>query len=372
MQNQTHCQRLVVKVGTSVLTDGQQALAPRRLLELVEQIATIHEQGITTVLVSSGAIAAGRNLLNKPSLGRDIPVKQMLAAIGQPMLMHYYADLFGIFGLHTAQILLTRSDLNNRQRYLNARDTINALLAQGVIPVINENDTVATDEIKFGDNDNLSALVANLIDADLLVLLTDQPGLFTTDPRHDPEAKLINNVTHIDDTLWDSAGDSGSQLGTGGMTTKLQAAQLATRSGTTVVIAKGLQRGVLVDVVGPQGRETGTWFEPQFSHMESRKRWLLSEMSQGTIHIDAGAVPILRGEGASLLPVGMTRVSGTFERGVVVRVVGPDGTEIARGLTNYASDDLAQICGLRSEHIEKQLGYAYADEVIHRDHLVVL
>ncbi len=364
--------RLVVKLGTSVLTAGTARLSPRRLLELVRQVALLHERGAEVIIVSSGAMAAGREQLGNPDLGRNIPAKQMLAAVGQPRLMHAYADLFAIFGIQVAQVLLTRSDFSNRQRYLNARDTLYALLQQRVVPIINENDTVSTDEIKLGDNDNLSALVANLVDADLLILLTDQPGLFTSDPRTDPQARLINLVEQIDEGLWQIAGGSGTSLGTGGMVTKLQAAQLATRSGTAVVIAQGSRPDVLLDLTGEAGRTIGTWFQPASTHVESRKRWLLSESPQGKIRIDAGAVRTLRRGGASLLPVGVVGVEGGFDRGVVVRVVGPDGQEVARGVVNYSAADLARIGGVHSERIAEHLGYTYGDEVIHRDHLVLV
>ncbi len=364
--------RLVIKLGTSVLTAGALHLSHRRLLEIVQQIAQLHEAGADTAVVTSGAIAAGRARLRNPDLGRNIPAKQMLAAVGQPHLMQLYSDLFGIYGLDVAQVLLTRSDFLNRQRYLNARDTLNALLEHRLIPVINENDTVATDEIKVGDNDNLSALVANLIDADLLILLTDQPGLFTTDPRLDPDARLIPMVERIDESVWQSAGGAASDLGTGGMRTKIQAAELATRSGTTVVIAPGSRPGVLLELVNAAGRQIGTWFQPATTHMESFKRWLLSERSQGAVRIDEGAVAKLRRGGASLLPVGMLEVIGEFERGVVISVCGPDGTEIARGLTNYAASDLRHLSGAHSDEITARLGYTYGDEVIHRGYLVIL
>lgn len=370
--NDLRFKRLVVKVGTSVLTAGSPHLSPRRMLEIARQLAHLHESGGDVILVSSGAIAAGREQLDDPDLGRNIPVKQMLAAIGQPRLMHAYADIFALFEIHVAQVLLTSSDFRNRQRYLNARDTLEALLERRIIPIVNENDTVTTDEIKLGDNDNLSALVANLVDADLLVLLTDQPGLFTTDPRSDPEARLINVVEHIDAKLWESAGGAGSPMGTGGMLTKLQAAQLATRSGTTVVIAQGEHPDILLKLTGPEGKRVGTWFVPGTSHLESRKRWILSEPPRGRVHIDAGATRILRRGGASLLPVGVVGVEGHFERGVVISVVGPDGEEVARGLTNYASEALAKIQGAHSGEIEEHLGYTYGDEVIHRDHLVLV
>lgn len=372
MDQHTTSQRWVIKLGTSVLTAGTSYLNSRRMLEITRQIAHLHDSDTEAIVVSSGAITAGREQLGNPDLGRNLPVRQMLAAVGQPRLMHAYADLFAIFDIDVAQILLTRGDFSNRQRYLNARDTLNALLDRRVIPIINENDTIGTDEIKLGDNDNLSALVANLIDADRLILLTDQPGLFTTDPGVDPNAQLISTVEEIDESLWGIAGGAGSTLGTGGMVTKLQAAQLATRSGTTVIIAQGSRPNVLVDLAGPTAREIGTWFMASGSHMESRKRWILSERVQGTLTVDAGASRILaRGE-ASLLPVGVVGVDGQFERGVIVRVVGPDGEEIARGLVNYGAASLDKIKGRQSDEIAMLLGYTYGDEVIHRDHLVLV
>jgi glutamate 5-kinase len=364
--------RMVVKIGTSVLTAGTSHINPRRVLELVRQVAHLREGGIEVILVSSGAMAAGQEQLANPNLGRNIPAKQMLSAVGQPRLMHTYADIFALFNTHVAQVLLTASDFRHRRRYLNARDTFEALLEYGVVPITNENDTVSTREIRLGDNDNLSALVANLVDADLLVLLTDQPGLFHTDPRSDPNARLINSVEHIDEDLWEIAGGAGSSLGTGGMLTKVQAAQLATRSGTAVVIAQGSRPDVLLELVSPDGHQIGTWFRAATTQLESRKRWILSEPPQGTLRVDEGAARILHGGGASLLPVGVVSVEGEFERGVVVGVVGPDGVEIARGLANYPSEDLTTILGTHSEDIEKRLGYTYGDEVIHRDHMVLV
>lgn len=364
--------RIVVKLGTSSMTGGTDHLDPRRLLAIVEQVAALHEVGREVILVSSGAMAAGREVLNNPDLGRNIPARQMLAAVGQPRLMHVYADLFAIFGLHVAQVLLTSSDFRNRQRYLNARDTLTALVDQRLIAIVNENDTTATDEIKVGENDTLSALVANLVDADLLVLLTDQPGLFTADPRTDPDAALIHHIEEIDDSLWQIAGESGTPLGTGGMRTKVQAAQLAIRSGTAVVIAQGTQPGILLDLVGPEGRQTGTWFTTTVSQVESRKRWILSEPSQGVLRIDQGAAEVLRRGAASLLPVGVTAVEGEFDRGVIVGVTGPHGGEIARGLVKYDSTEIRQIRGIKSHQIAAHLGYTYGNEVIHRDDLVIV
>lgn len=372
MKDPQSTERWVIKLGTSVLTADTAHLSPRRLLEIVRQAAHLHDQHMELVIVTSGAMAAGREQLGNPDLGRNIPAKQMLSAIGQPRLMHLYADLFALFGIDVAQILLTRSDFSNRLSYLNARDSLNALLAHGVIPIVNENDAIATEEIKLGDNDNLSALVANLVDADRLIMLTDQPGLFTTDPRTHPDAQLISTVEEINADLWNSAGGAGTQLGTGGMITKLQAAQLATRSGTTVVIAQGSHPDVLLKLAGPDARSLGTWFSPSSSHVESRKRWILSERTPGTLTVDEGASRILRAGGASLLPVGVKTVDGPFERGVVVRVLDPAGEEIARGLTNYSARSLERIMGCQSGEIESILGYTYGDEVIHRDHLVLI
>jgi glutamate 5-kinase len=364
--------RTVVKLGTSTLTNGTLNLSPPLLIELARQISQLQTEGHHVILVSSGAIAAGYERLDFPQLPKDIPAKQMLAAIGQPRLMAIYEQIFGLYDLRVAQILLTRTDLASRHRYLNARNTLVALMEHGVIPVVNENDTVATEEIRVGDNDNLSALVANLVDADWLILLTDQPGLYTSDPRLDPNARLVEEVTERDlaPELWEAAGSSGQGLGTGGMTTKLQAADLARRSGACCVIAAGKEPNVLLRIAG--GEKLGTHFPPLASSVESRKRYILSaRQAPGQLSVDDGAAEAVR-RGASLLPVGLTAVSGTFERGDTVRVVLPDGAEIARGIVNYSSRDLGQIVGCPSDEIEKVLGYHFGDEVIHRNDLVLL
>lgn len=364
--------RTVVKLGTSTLTDGTLNLSPPLLIELARQISQLQADGHHIILVSSGAIAAGHERLDFPQLPKDIPAKQMLAAIGQPRLMALYEQIFGLYGLRVAQILLTGNDLASRHRYLNARNTLVALMEHMVIPIVNENDTVATDEIRVGDNDNLSALVANLVDADWLILLTDQPGLYTTDPRSDPDARLVEEVTARDlsPEIWKAAGSSGQTLGTGGMTTKLQAADLARRSGACCVIAAGREPNVLLRIAN--GEKLGTRFPPLASSMESRKRYILSaRQAPGQLSVDEGAAKAVRA-GASLLPVGLTAVSGTFERGDTVRVVVPNGTEIARGIVNYDSQDLGQIVGCPSDEIESILGYHFGDEVIHRNDLVLL
>jgi glutamate 5-kinase len=367
----TFC-RVVIKLGTSTLTAGTSHLSLPRMVDLVRQVTQIHNTGCEVVLVSSGAIAAGRECLNFPQLPKDIPAKQMLAAVGQPRLMALYEQLFDLYGITVAQVLLTRSDLSDRRSYLNSRNTLAALLAQRVIPIVNENDTVATEEIRVGDNDNLSALVSNLVDAELLILLTDQPGLFTSDPRRDPNAQLVDNIyeQHIPDSLWQAAGGSANGLGTGGMTTKLQAADLARRSGAAVIIARGSDTDIITRLVA--GETHGTYFKPSASVVESRKRYILaSDRSNGCIYVDSGAVLALR-EGGSLLPVGITGLEGKFERGDTVRVADPEGRDIARGMVNYSYNHLQNISGHRSEEILKILGFAYGEEVIHRNNLVLL
>jgi len=365
-------QRLVVKCGTSTLTAGTSHLSSPRLVEIAQQIAHLRATTPEVIIVSSGAVAAGRERLNLTQLPKDLPVKQMLSAIGQPRLMALYEQIFGLYGLTIAQVLLTRSDLADRRRYLNSRNTLTALLEHGIIPIVNENDTVATEEIRVGDNDNLSALVANLIDADLLVLLTDQAGLFTADPEHNPDAQLVTNVIgpEIPAAIWQAAGGSANGLGTGGMITKLQAADLARRSGTMTVIASGSEPDVLTRLVA--GEKIGTWFQPVVSSLESRKRYILAGgRATGSISVDDGAGRALQ-RGSSLLPVGVTTVAGEFERGDTIQVLNALGRDTARGIVNYDSDDLARICRHQSSEIETLLGYTYGDEVIHRNNLVLL
>ena len=364
--------RIVIKLGTSTLTAGTPRLSPPRMVELVRQMVELHQAGRELLLVTSGAISAGRERLSSPQLPKDIPLKQMLAAVGQPRLMALYEQLFGLYGVVVGQVLLTRTDLADRRGYLNSRNTLAALLSQGVIPIINENDTVATEEIRVGDNDTLSALVANLIEADLLVLLTDQPGLFTADPRKNPSARLVTDIseTEIPEELWQAAGGSTNRLGTGGMITKLQAADLARRSGVKVIIARGSDPDVLLRLVS--GEDLGTCFRPVANAVESRKRFLLAGgRARDRLVVDEGAMQALR-SGGSLLPVGISTVEGSFERGDPVRVVDPQGHEIARGLVNYSAPDLTRISGRHSNEIEKILGYVYGEEVIHHNNLVLL
>ncbi len=362
--------RIVLKLGTSVLTSGTARLNRQRMLELAQQVAGLHASGHEIIIVTSGAQTAGRSLLGFPDLGKSVPAKQMLSAVGQSHLMRIYQDLFDIFELTAAQILLTRDDLSDRVRYLNARDTLATLIEQRIIPIVNENDTIATEEIRVGDNDNLSALVASLVDADLLIILTDQSGVFTDDPRRNPQAALIENIAEVSDELFGLAGGAGSSIGTGGMVTKIQAAKIASRSGIKTVIASGSEPGVIRRLLA--GERVGTHIEAAKDRSESRKRWLLTDRTQGKLIVDAGAAKVLLRGGASLLPVGLREVRGDFERGATLSVLAPDGQEIAHGLSNYSSADLRKIHGQRSSAIVDILGYSYGDAVLHRNNLVLL
>jgi glutamate 5-kinase len=362
--------RIVIKVGTSVLTDGTRHLSRQHMLGIIQQAAKLHQAGHEITLVSSGAVAAGRERLNFPDFGRSVPTKQMLAAVGQSRLMQIYGEMFDIFQIIVAQVLLTRDDLGNRTRFLNARDTLLTLIDRRIIPIINENDTTATHEIRIGDNDNLSALVATLVEADLLILLTDQPGLFTADPRQDKDAQLIERVERIDEETWAKAGGTVTGLGTGGMVTKIQAAQLASRGGVPTRIASGREPDVLARILANE--QVGTHFEAATSPLESRKRWLLLDKTHGSVTVDAGAARKLLSGGASLLPVGITSVNDEFSRGETLSVIAPDGKEIAHGLTSYDSADIRKLCGVNSTLITELLGYSYGDAVIHRNNMVLL
>ncbi len=367
----TQSQTVVVKLGTSVLTGGTLALNKAHMVELARQCAVLKKLGHSVVIVSSGAIAAGREHLGYPALPNSVASKQLLAAVGQSQLIQVWESLFAIYGIKIGQMLLTRADLEDRERFLNARDSINALVEHGIIPVVNENDAVATNEIKVGDNDNLSALVGILCGADKLLLLTDQKGLFTADPRKDPNAQLIKEVTTIDDTLRQIAGGSGTTLGTGGMTTKLQAADIARRAGIEVMIAAGSAPNVIIDALSDT--PNGTKFLPCAEALENRKRWILAGPSaSGDILIDAGAVNAVVAKGSSLLAKGVFDLRGAFARGEVVRVCDGEGHLIARGISAYSSEDLAKIIGKHSKDILTVLGYDYGSEVIHRDDMVVI
>ncbi len=363
--------RIVLKLGTSVLTGGSPRLDQAHMVELVRQCAMLHRQGRDVILCTSGAIAAGREQLGFPDAPDTLAHKQMLAAVGQSRLMHVWERLFHIYGLQVGQMLLTRADVDDRNRFLNARDTIQTLLEYRIVPVVNENDAVATAEIRVGDNDNLSALVAVLAGADLLVLLTDQPGLFTADPREDAEARLIPEVDAIDASLVRLAGGSVSGLGVGGMATKLQAADTARKAGVDVVIASGHAPDVIRRVV--DGEPVGTRFAARASPVEGRKRWIMSGVQpSGRLSVDEGAERALRQGTGSLLTVGISRVEGVFPRGGTVMIADAAGREFARGLVRYNSEALDRIRGCRSDDISQVLSYTYGPVAVHRNDLILL
>ncbi|MBW4964968.1 glutamate 5-kinase [Pseudoalteromonas sp. CR1] len=363
-------QVIVVKLGTSVLTGGTDKLVKAHMVELVRQCCELKKQGHRVIVVSSGAVAAGREQLLKPC-GTSLVDKQMLAAIGQGQLIHIWQILFALYGVNVGQMLLTRADVDDRERYLNARDTLTALLSYDVVPIINENDAVATSEIKVGDNDNLSALVAILANADKLLLLTDQDGLFTSDPRINADAKLIDEVAHINDELRLLAGGSGTHLGTGGMATKLQAADVARRAGVEVIIAKGAGSNVILKCMSE--KLPGTRFLKLTAPKDGRKKWLLAgPKSNGQIAIDAGAISALQNNGASLLAKGVTNAFGDFERGDLIDLIDTNNQVIARGLTRFSRSEVNKIKGAHSNNIAQLLSYDAGSEVLHRDDLVLL
>ena len=363
--------RIVVKLGTSVLTGGTRHLDHPRLVELVRQCADLHSLGHDIVVVSSGAQAVGRARLNFVELAPTMANKQLFAAVGQSRLMLTWERYFEIYGIHVGQILLTRADVENRQRYLNARDAFMALLDQRIVPIVNENDAVAIEEIKVGDNDNLSALVATLVGADLLLLLTDLPGLYTADPRTDGTAQLIPEVRKIDDQLRSLAGGSKSGLGTGGMVTKLEAADKARRAGVDVVIAAGREPNVIKRIVA--GEALGTRFPALDNPLENRKLWILAgHKPAGKVIVDHGAAKALTQQGRSLLPAGIRRVEGEFWRGDTISIYDLASHELARGIAAYHSSDLRQIAGCHSDQINERLGYTYGSVAVHRNDLVLL
>jgi glutamate 5-kinase len=362
---------VVVKVGTNVLADRAGALDRGRMRALTDQLARLRAGGRRVALVSSGAIGAG---VGRLGLGRrpvDLPHLQACAAVGQCALMQAYQECLTPHGVNAAQILLTASDFDHRVRYLNARHTILTLFEYGCLPVINENDTVSVAEIKFGDNDHLAAMVANLLQAPLLVLLTNVDGLFTADPRDDPGARLVPIVPHIDRSVAEMAAVTRSDLGTGGMRSKLRAARLATAAGGAVVMANGSVDGVLDAVFA--GQEVGTLFLPHREALSARRRWLgLTARPQGTLRLDDGARRAVELDGRSLLPVGVVAIDGTFGKGDVVSLCGGDGIEFARGLTNYSSADAERIRGLSTEQIARAVGKVPYVEIVHRDNLAVV
>ena len=361
--------RLVIKVGSALVTNNGEGLDLNAINEWARQIAQLRQNKREVVLVSSGAIACGMRRLGWKKRPSAVHELQACAAVGQMGLVQVYETAFARHGLHTAQVLLTHDDLADRKRYLNARSTLTTLLELGVVPIINENDTVITDEIKFGDNDTLGALVANLVDADALIILTDQPGLFTTDPRKDSNATLISEALAGDPALEAMAGGAGSQIGTGGMITKVVAAKRAASSGTHTVIASGREKDVMPRLAS--GESVGTLLVAQTRPLNARKQWLADHLQlSGKLVLDAGAIKAL-GEGKSLLPIGVVEVQGEFERGAAVACISEEGREIARGLVNYGSNDSRRIARHVSRDIEAILGYIDEAEIVHRDNLVL-
>jgi len=362
---------LVVKVGSSLVTRQGSGLDLEAIARLAGQIAALRAMARRCVLVSSGAIAAGVQRLGWTSRPHAMHELQAAAAVGQMGLAQAYESCFRGHGLASAQVLLTHADLADRQRYLNARSTLRTLLGLGVIPVINENDTVVTDEIRFGDNDTLGALVANLIEADALVILTDQQGLYDSDPRKNPAAKLLQERAAADPALEGIAGGTGTLLARGGMLTKVQAARRAARSGAHTVIASGAQADVLARLA--RGEAIGTLLRAGTAPIAARKQWLADHVKVGgRLELDAGAIQALARGGRSLLPIGVIGVAGEFERGAVVACVDPQGREVARGLVNYSSEESRKIMRKPSSEIEQALGYVDEPELIHRDNLVLL
>jgi len=363
--------RIVIKVGSSVLASVEKGLHHEVFSHLAEEISDLKRQGYEVVLVSSGAIAAGMEKLGYKTRPQSITQKQATAAVGQSRLMNLYEGHFSRHQQMVAQVLLTRDDLSHRRRFLNARNTLLTLLDLGIVPIINENDTVVVDEIKVGDNDNLSALVTNLIEADLLVILSDIDGIYDADPRRNPHAQWIPLMNDIDADMKGVAGDTLSEMSVGGMASKIQAAQKACHFGVPTIVANGTTEHVLDRIL--KGDELGTLILPKGETLSSRKHWIAYNLKpRGDVVVDEGAKKAILQKGKSLLPSGIVEIRGVFERGDSISCLGPRGKEFARGLVNYSASELKRIRGLRTEEIENTLGYKYSDEVIHRDDLVVL
>ncbi|VAW93752.1 Glutamate 5-kinase / RNA-binding C-terminal domain PUA [hydrothermal vent metagenome] len=363
--------RWVVKIGSALLTADGQGLDHTAIRAWVAQMVALRARGIELVLVSSGAVAEGMMRLGWTSRPHALHELQAAAAVGQMGLVQAYESNFQQYDIHTAQVLLTHDDLSNRQRYLNACSTLRTLLEVGVLPVVNENDTVVTDEICFGDNDTLAALVANLVEADALIILTDQAGLFDKDPRKHADAQLLHEARAVDASLDEMVGGSAGGLGRGGMLTKLRAARLAARSGAGTVIAFGHESQVLERIASAE--QLGTLLLPEQETQAARKQWLAGHLQlRGSLRLDAGAVKVLRDAGCSLLPVGVVAVKGDFERGEAVACVDEAGREIARGLVNYNASDARRIIGRSSHELESILGCVSETELIHRDNMVLV
>ncbi len=364
-------QRWVVKIGSALLTDDGKGLDMTAIAAWVDQLTDLCDEGIDLVMVSSGSIAEGMARLGWTQRPTEVYNLQAAAAVGQMGLVQCYEKHFARHQRITAQVLLTHDDLSNRKRYLNARATLQALMSNKVIPIVNENDTVGTDEICFGDNDTLAALVTNLIKADLLLILTDQAGLYDKDPRHNKDAKLLQQVRAGDDCLESMASKTGGVLGSGGMYTKVQAARLAARSGAHTIVASGREDNILLRL--RQNEILGTLFTPDQEPLLARKQWLAGQLqAKGNVWLDAGAEKVLLEQGKSLLAVGVTKVEGDFIGGAMVRIKNPQGKVIAHGLANYNAKEVEKIKGLASRDIADVLGYMGEPELIHRDNLVLL
>ena len=363
--------RIVVKVGSSILASVEKGLHYEAFSHLTKEISDLKRQGYEIVLVSSGAIAAGMEKLGYKTRPQAITQKQATAAVGQTRLMNIYENYFSRYQQMVAQVLLTHDDLSHRRRFLNARNTLLTLLELGIIPIINENDTVVVDEIKFGDNDNLSALITNLVGADLLIILTDIEGLCDSDPRVNPNAHCIPLVEDIDANMEGIVEETKSEMSVGGMISKIQAAKKASRFGIPTVVARGTKDGILHQIL--KGKEIGTLILSKGEALSSRKHWIaFNPKPKGDVIVDDGAKKAIIQKGRSLLPSGVVKIRGIFDRGDLVSCLGPRGKEFARGLVNYSATELEKIKGFRSDQIESTLGYKYSDEVIHRDDLVVL
>lgn len=370
-QSLKECQRIVIKVGTSTITYGNGNMNLTRMEKLARELSDLHNEGREILLVTSGAVAAGVTRLGRRDYPKTLPLKQAMAAVGQGALLHLYDKFFAEYGKYIAQVLLTKDDFDERLRYLNARNTLTTLLQLGTIPLINENDTVVVEEIKFGDNDTLSALVAEIVDADLLIILTDIDGLYDEDPRANPEAILYQELEKMPTLIEKDLRGRGNKFSSGGMYTKLLAARMVMSSGIPMVVANGSDAGAVRSII--EGERVGTLFKPRESKMRARKRWIaFGSQSHGALLIDTGAVEALQKKGRSLLPSGVVEIQGDFERGNVVSVQNMEGMEIGRGMVNYSSEEINSIMGRKTSEIVKILGTKDYDEIIHRNNLTLI
>ncbi len=364
-----HVKRIVIKIGSGVIT-GNGGLDTELIQSLCDDVIRLYERGCEVVIVSSGAVAAGKGDLGISGRPETIPLQQAAAAIGQSRLMRTYKDAFRQRGKTVGQILLTRDDLANRRRFLNARNTLMTLLEHGVIAVVNENDSVVVDEIRFGDNDNLSAMTTNLVEASLLVIMSDVDGLYDSNPHNNKDARLIPLVERVDESIEAMAGEAITTIGTGGMVSKIKAAKRATLYGVGVAIVNGRSDKVLSRLL--DGEEIGTYFLPASNRMTARKHWIaFTKKPRGKLLLDSGACKALIERGKSLLPSGISSIEGVFDRGDAVRICDLEGNELAKGVTNYSQAELERIKGVKTTEIEKILGYKYSDEIVHRDNLVL-